>query len=178
MPALVLLVVMRDRSVVVAWILCLAALFTIGLFGRPGILHVYVPLVTLLLVAPLHGWPAWHRPTRLAACTLSRRLLRQWLCKLIPRGSRSLRRKIRQAQQDILLLPQEPIVIWGGGFPFEYSIPAFMGGRRCARATHLWAGSSVTLAPFSVASVEEADRGDNRDACGPTAGVPFMCIAR
>ena len=32
--------------------LCIAAVFAMGLLGRPGILRVYVPVVSLLVIAP------------------------------------------------------------------------------------------------------------------------------
>ncbi|WP_312703796.1 hypothetical protein [Stutzerimonas nitrititolerans] len=51
--ALVLLVVLPSRKLFATWALCLSAFFALGLLGRPGVLHVYIPVISLLLIAPL-----------------------------------------------------------------------------------------------------------------------------
>jgi hypothetical protein len=49
------------RSTVAAWAIFLVAIAALGYLGRPGILHVYIPLLALLTVMPLAGIH-WHRP--------------------------------------------------------------------------------------------------------------------
>ena len=53
LAALFLLLLIPNRKTFVAWALCLAAIFALGMLGRPGIIRVYIPVLFLLLIAPL-----------------------------------------------------------------------------------------------------------------------------
>ncbi|RYZ76076.1 MAG: hypothetical protein EOP04_32505, partial [Proteobacteria bacterium] len=49
-----LLILMRPSwRVIGCWILCITGVFLIGLSGRPGVIRVYVPIVSLMAIAPL-----------------------------------------------------------------------------------------------------------------------------
>lgn len=55
LAALFLLLLMPNRKLYVTWALCIAAIFALGVIGRPGVLRVYIPVISLLLIAPLFG---------------------------------------------------------------------------------------------------------------------------
>ena len=52
LTALLLALLRPSWQVAASWGLCMGAVFVIGLSGRPGILRVYVPLASLLVIAP------------------------------------------------------------------------------------------------------------------------------
>jgi hypothetical protein len=159
LSAFLLLVLAPRWPVALAWVLCLAALFAMGVIGRPGILRVYVPLISLLLVAPLmmgqvrYGIRRWIAALTLVAACIGNAFF------LIPDALQT-KKLIQQAQQDIHGLPPGPIVIWGGmGFPYEFAFPLLANDLN-SRNTMLYGLDSFTHAPFSVASSEQmAGRG-------------------
>lgn len=57
LAALLLVVLRPSWQVAMAWILGIVAISALGILGRPGVLRVYVPLVSLLVIAPflVHG---------------------------------------------------------------------------------------------------------------------------
>ena len=158
LPALILLAVAPPstrRSIGFAWLLFLGALFAMGIMGRPGVLRVYVPLLSLLLVAPI-ALAEWKSNTRywivvltlfVAFCAASSKYL------LIPP-----KQVIQQAKNDARRLPN-PIVNWAYGFPYEVVFPVFSNDRNL-RKIKIYGLDSFTLAPFSVATAEQkAGRG-------------------
>jgi hypothetical protein len=52
LAAMLLALLRPSWQVAASWGLCVAAIFVIGVSGRPGIIRVYVPLVCLLTIAP------------------------------------------------------------------------------------------------------------------------------
>ena len=171
-PALVLLALAPRRSVVLSWLFCLVALFAIGMAGRPGVLRIYVPLLTLLLVAPLVvGQLADDLRRRIAACALLVALsVNAYM--LIPEAL-AAKQKIWQVRNDIQLLPDEPIVTWGAHFPFEYAFPP-LAKDLAVRAPKFYGLGVFTLAPFSVASAEAAAGRGMIERLQSAAGVSII----
>ena len=172
LSALLLLVMMPRWSVASAWILCLIAFFAMGVMGRPGALRVYVPLVSLLLVAPLafgkygEGARQWVAALTLAAaCTGSAYLL-------MP-SALSSKQWVRQVLHDIHGLPTRPIASWGEDFPYELAFPV-LANDLSSRNIRLYGLDSFTQAPFSVASAEQmAGRGMLERLRSPS-GIPII----
>lgn len=158
LSALLLLVLTPERSLVLTWILCVAALFTIGIMGRPGQLRVYVPLISLLLVAPfvVRKWKEGTRQwiavlTLFVGCVGNAYVLK-------PQVLESMR-GIQQVQRDIQGLPAVPIVIWSDIFPYQMAFPV-LGNDLTSRDIILYGLNGLTNAPFSIARTEEmAGRG-------------------
>lgn len=153
LSALLLLMLTPERSVVLTWILCVAALFAMGVMGRPGQLRVYVPLISLLLVAPFvamklkEGTRQWITVLMLlVACVGNAYILK-------PQVLESMR-GIQQAQMDIHGLPSVPIVIWGDIFPYQFAFPVLDNDLN-SRNIKLYGLNGFTHAPFSVAGAEE-----------------------
>jgi hypothetical protein len=172
LPAVVFFVMAPRWSVALAWILCLGALFTMGAMGRPGVLRVYVPLVSLLLVAPLmvggrrEGAEQWMTVLMLLLACVGNASL------LLPEAWNS-ERVVRLVQADIKTLPSEPIVSWGDAFPFEFSFPVLSTDPN-SRDILLYSLGGFTHAPFSLSSAEQrAGRGMIERLRTPE-GVPII----
>jgi hypothetical protein len=170
--ALLLLVLMPRWSVAFAWMLCLAALFAMGVMGRPGILRVYVPLMSLLLVAPLvvgkYNVGARQRMASLTffvACVGNAYLF-------MPAALLS-KQWTKQVQSDIHGLPTKPIVSWGGDFPFELAFPVLANNLN-SRNIKFYALDSFTQAPFSVASTEQTAGRGMLDRLRTETGIPIV----
>ena len=172
LSALLLLILMPRWSVTLAWVLCLVALFAMGFMGRPGQLRVYVPLMSLLFVAPLisggkyitsaRQWMAL--PILLAACIANAYLL-------IPQALIS-KQWAQQVQRDIHGLPAGPIVIWGGDFPYELAFPVLANDLN-SRKIKFYGLDGFTHAPFSVASTEQTAGREILERLR-TTGIPLI----
>jgi hypothetical protein len=145
-------------KIAATWALCIAAVFALGWFGRPGILRVYVPLVSLLVLAPFLAGvkiTAWRK--RLAASSLlvacyfnasyvfSLAVPHQFFADRTP-----------PALADF---PNEPIVDWAGLFPHQ-AVYSVLGQSSAAMHYRLYSLDCWTLVPGGVAFEEQkAGRG-------------------
>lgn len=177
LSALLLLVLMPRWSVAIAWMLCLAALFAMGIMGRPGIVRVYVPLMGLLLVAPLvvgkyrEGARQWMATLTLFAACVGNAYM------LIPDALIS-KQKIQQIQNDIHGLGAGPIVSWGGrGFPFEFAFPVLAKDLN-TRNIKFYGLDSFTHAPFSVASTEQTAGRGMIERLQTAAGISIIVVPK
>lgn len=141
--------------------LCLAAIFFMGLAGRPGVLRVYVPLVALLIVAPLM------LPARNGAGTSPPKagmtvpaILIAALAAMAPAftASRTAASASAEVRAALAGFPTDPVLVWGGVFPYEAVYPVLQ--RRNARPDFQLLGLGVfTIAPFTRL-MHLADLGD------------------
>jgi len=153
LSALLLLVTMPRWSVASAWILCLIAFFAMGVMGRPGALRVYIPVVSLLLIAPLMaGKCRGHVCQWMAALTLLVACVGN--AYLLMPMALSSKQWAQQVQHDIHGLPSGPIVSWGEDFPYELAFPV-LANDLSSRNIRLYGLDSFSQAPFSVASTEQ-----------------------
>jgi hypothetical protein len=155
--AMVLLLLAFERRAIVSWIISVAVIFALGVAGRHGILRVYVPMFMLLLFIPFLSGRLTSGIRRAAmlvvlaiACLVNARVLIA--------ESRANSRDIDVATV-LGPVPAEPVVVWGGAFPFEISFPLFPGQSN-SRNLKMFGLGVFTWAPFSVAVAEEsASRG-------------------
>lgn len=156
LAALLLAVLRPSRSVAVSWGLCIAAVSALGFMGRPGVLRVYVPLVSLLLIAPFIGCKSQVR------CQTT---LRRWLeisllflaaiASALPvfsesKASLSISEQVRV---ELGSFPRHPVVVWGDSFPFEAAYPV-LGTPPTVKDLQLYGLGVFTLSPFSVPYAE------------------------
>ena len=154
---MVLLLLAFERRPIVSWIISVAVIFALGMAGRHGILRVYVPMFMLLLFIPFLSGRLTSGIRKAAmlvvlviACLVN--------AKAVIRVSRANSRDIAVATV-LAPVPAEPVVIWGGAFPFEISFPLFPG-QSDSRNLKMFGLGVFTWAPFSVAVAEEnAGRG-------------------
>jgi hypothetical protein len=172
LSALFLFVLMPRWPVALGWMFCLAALFAMGVMGRPGIMRVYVPLISLLLLAPLViGKYREGTRRRLATLTLLIACIGNayWL---IP-TSLVYKQWTRQAQKDIRGLSTGLFVSWADDFPFELAFPLLANDLH-ARNIRFYALDSFTHAPFSVAYAEQTAGGGMLGRLKTKTGIPLI----
>jgi hypothetical protein len=156
--------------------LCLAALFAMGVMGRPGIVRVYVPLMSLLLVAPLmvgkyeKGVRQWMAKLMLFLACIGHAYL------LLP-AALVYKQLSQQAQGDVHGLPAGLIVSWANSFPFVFAFPV-LANDLSARNIMFYGLDSFTQAPFSVASTEQTAGRGMVEQLRTTAGIPIMASPR
>lgn len=181
LSALLLLVIMPARSVIIAWVLCLSALFVLGVMGRPGILRVYVPLMSLLLVAPFiigqykEGARKWVALLAIFLACVGNAYV------LIPKILES-ELWAQQVQRNAHGLPAGVIVSWGagrgintntGGFPSVFNFPVLSNDIN-SRSLQLYGLNTFTHAPFSVANTEKKAGHDMLERLQTATGVQIM----
>lgn len=151
--AVCVLIMIPRHSVYLAWLLCLMAIFVIGAMGRPGVVRIYIPLLSLLFLAPvmLASWQA--APVRRIAYVL----IVACICNiilLVPQAINSLKWMEKQ-RAGIKYLPETMIYIWGGqSFPYEWIYPVWASDES-VRRMDLYGLNWLTLTPYSVANAQE-----------------------
>ena len=171
--AVLLMLMLPSKKLMVAWILCLAAFFTLGVLGRPGIHRVYIPVLSLLLIAPLLTAQAMQGVLRwrlVKSVILIATLINTAAIFSESRAARALSEQIRYELQDF---PNDMVVIWGGVFPYEAVYPVLKQSVSAMNYRHYGLGTT-TLAPFSNAYAETyAGRGMVERLISPD-GVPIV----
>jgi MFS family permease len=174
--SLLLLVLMPRWSVTFAWIFCLTALFATGFMGRPSILRVYVPLMALLLLAPLvvgkyrEGTRKWMATlTLFIACVVNAFLF-------LP-AALTTKQWIQQVQRDIHGLPAGPIVVWASNFPFELTFPV-LANDTYPRTIKLYGLNAFTHAPFSLENTQQSAGRGMIERLQTATGIPIIASQR
>jgi hypothetical protein len=169
--ALMLGILRPSWKVAASWILCCLAVMAIGYLGRPGILRIYVPLVSLLVIAPIIVDRDAGARSQLAM-----------IC-IVVAGAPFCIFQVSSQSYDVHVddkavraalngFPNEPVVAWGADLPYEALYPVL--GRSPAQDFHLYALATFTRAPFSLAMAEErAGHGFVNRLTGQ-AGLPFI----
>lgn len=157
LAALLLAVLRPSWQVAMVWGFSISAIAALGILGRPGVLRVYVPLVSLLVVAPflVHGTGIRYT----AFCGHRLALLVIFVATLfntsaVVKESKATLAVSEQTNLELREFPTSPVVIWGGVFPFEAAYPVLKQSQ-AAMTYRLYGLGVFTLAPFSVASEEE-----------------------
>ena len=151
--AMVLLLLAFERRAIVSWMISVAVIFALGMAGRHGILRVYVPMFMLLLFIPFLSGRLTSGIRRAAMLVV--------LAIACLVNARVLIAESRANSRDIAVatvlgpVPAEPVVVWGGAFPFEISFPLFPGQSN-SRNLKMFGLGVFTWAPFSVAVAEES----------------------
>jgi len=135
-----------------SWSIFLGALFLIGFTGRPGVLRIYVPVLSLLVLAPFltHAFSYWRQ--RLVtlivfiACIMN--------SSQIFSESQIANIHAKDTRTKLINFPNYPVVVWGGIFPYE-EIYTVLGTDQSAMRYNLYALGTDTLAPYSVAYFEK-----------------------
>lgn len=161
LAAIFLLVALPSRSLALSWCLCLLAFFALGMLGRPGVLRVYIPVLSLLVLAPI----------LIAYGGVGFRPVRRWIAyaALVSAASVNTTMVVAESQtaatvsaattSSLRTFPTSPIVVWGAVFPYE-TVFKVLQEPNVARNYQLYAMGAFTLAPFSRAHAEElAGRG-------------------
>ncbi|MHC8349693.1 hypothetical protein ACYZT7_09990 [Pseudomonas sp. RT4P38] len=153
LSALVLSVFFPSRRVILSWVLFISAICLLGLLGRPAILRVYVPVLCLLVLSPLlfsrfHG----ARQFVVAAILFAGAVVNSYFVTVDSNIATSLSKK---SLTELAEFPTEPVVVWGGELPFESLYPVLGGSELVSKEFKIYALGVFTLAPFSLASMEQ-----------------------
>ncbi len=150
-PALFLTVLNSSRSLILSWLLCLAAIFAMGFVGRPGVLRVYIPVLSLLALLPIasSSFRSNSRKSLIAIVLAGANLANAYQLAGETRASDTM---LTQVQSS----PYTPrsIAVWGDSLPFEYAYPLFAPNERLRQLKILSLGV-FTFAPFAIALAEE-----------------------
>lgn len=150
--AILLFFLYPKLPLVIAFVLLFGATYYLGLIGRPSILRVYYPLISLLVLAPLII-PQQHKLRKyIAIAILSVACV--WNFSYLYKEQIITKNKIRQVQSDIKKLPPGMLFIWGGSFPFESAYPV-LTNNSVANKLKFYSLGWNTLAPYSVSTNEE-----------------------
>jgi hypothetical protein len=157
LAALCLLMLFPTWRLALSWSIFIAAIFAMGVLGRPGVLRVYFPLVSLLLVGALLTQPITGLRTKVGKVILLVAALLNIFVVIPESGSAvAASNKTRVALAGF---PEGPTVVWGASFPYESAYPV-LGVSSQEMSRKLFALGAFTLAPFSVANSEnKAGRG-------------------
>jgi hypothetical protein len=159
------------RPILVAWTIFVAAIALLGYLGRPGILHVYIPLLALLTIAPLAGM-RWRRPFSVFLAVILGAAAALQVLDVVAE-SRSFKVADAQVRELVSGIDDRSVVVWGESFPFEAVYPV-LGSSAAAMKYKLYGLGVSTLAPFAIARSESlAGRGMIERLRSPE-GVPIF----
>lgn len=138
------------------WALCISAIFSTGLLGRPGILRVYAPLVCLLVIAPLlrmdHSRYLWRRTLTSIAILLA---TVSDLPAIIKESQNSTATSHR-LRTELNGFPEHSVIIWGSTYPYVHAHPALAKTWEPAMKYTLNGLGVIVHAPYSVTSSDES----------------------
>jgi hypothetical protein len=149
--AFMLLVLTPRRTVALSWALCISAVIVFAALGRPGIVRIYLPLASLLLLATLAAGQSGKRYLTLVA------ICGAWVGNafvLLPQASESTR-QVREFQRDLRGVPAGTIVNWANSVHHEFPY-ALLARDPKIRSLRLYDISAFSFAPFSVSMAENA----------------------
>lgn len=138
--------------VALSWALCLAALFALGFLGRPGVLRVYIPVLSLMVIAPLLSRPVdgLRKQATIAVLAGAALLNAYWVFPQATQAGRAVERVGR----DLGKLPVQTIAVWSDAFPYEEAYPV-LADTRNLRSLRIYGLDAWTYAPFTVAYAEQ-----------------------
>ena len=170
--ALVLLILKPRWSVAFSWALCISAMIVFAVLGRPGIVRIYLPLASLLLLAPLASGPPSGRTRR---CLTVITICGAWIGSayvLVPQASESTR-QVLELQRALRGVPVGTIVNWANSVHHEFPYPLLARDPKI-RALRLYDISAFSFAPFSVAMAEQAAGRSLKERLQTAEGIPMF----
>lgn len=179
--AVLLFLLFPNRKLIITWALSIAAVFALGVLGRPGILRVYIPIVSLFLIAPLMlAQGSGLRPQSILRQPLAKAVIVVALIfntTLVISESRAKQRVSDQIRNDLYGFPTNVVVAWGALFPFSAAYPVFtkvdtLPGYR------LYSLGVFTHAPFSVSKSEQVLGGGMIERLTSQEGIPIVADKR
>lgn len=162
------------RSTLCAWAIFLTGIAAMGYLGRPGVLRVYVPVLALLIVAPLPEFRWRQRYNALFASVLGIAAVVNMVN--VVTESRALRSADAQVRKQVSGVDGQPVVLWASSFPFEAVYPV-LGISERAMAYRLYGLGVSTLAPFAVSRSESLAGRDMIVRLRSPEGVPIFATS-
>ncbi|QIM48060.1 hypothetical protein G9Q38_02130 [Pusillimonas sp. DMV24BSW_D] len=176
LASLLLLLILPNRRLFLTWVVSIAIIFILGILGRPGIIRVYIPILSLLLIAPL--FLQGYKTTK---------YFTQWLVSIVIMvaglfntiavfsESRDAQMVSEEVRRDLQGFSKEAVVVWGSAFPYEYAYPV-LRQPESVMAIKLYGLGVLTLAPFSVSYNESLLGRGMVDRLVSENGVPIIGV--
>jgi len=171
LAALFLAILYPSWQAAASWVLCIAAVFAVGFLGCPGVLRIYVPLVSLLLVSPFLKGQVSRSCMRLGVGVLV--MAAAFNVSDVLSRSRISQSTAEQIRHGLAAFPNYPVVVWGDVFPFESVYPV-LGASSSAMSYRLYSLAVFSPAPFSVAFTEQREGRDVIHLLLSEKGVPIV----
>ena len=175
--AILLMLSWPSRKTVVTWVLCVLAFFALGMLGRPGVLRVYIPVLSLLLILPFLAQQG--SGLRAQGKFLCRRLAQSVIfvaaffnTAAVLSESRTAQITSEEVRWGLDDFPNETVVLWGGVFPYEAAYPVLKQGS--AMRYQLYGLGVSVLAPLSRAYAEQKSGRGMVDRLISQNGVPVI----
>lgn len=156
LTAILLFFILPSRRLFITWMLCLMALFALGILGRPGILRVYIPVLALMLIAPFLERNNSHTNKRLPWHLTQVVIVVAAIFNTIQvfSDSRATQQYSESIRKNLSGFPDHTVITWGAAFPYENVYPVLKQSESAMKYQHYSLGTD-TLAPFSRAFLEE-----------------------
>jgi hypothetical protein len=150
-----------------AWCIFAGSLYLLGFSGRAGTLHVYLPLLAVLLLVSVQ--------TRSLNVLKIICLLFAVLSNLyILRGEQVIAKKeMAQTQESVAYLVGKRVVNWGDYFSFQNAFPVLSSNAKL-RELSIYSLGSFTLAPFSVTAKAEREESGMKALLRSSAEVQIL----
>ena len=171
LAALVLAITRPSCRILSVWILCIVAIFTIGLLGRPGVLRIYVPLASLLLIAPFWQGKVTSSGNHFAIGVLITSAL--FNTQNVISEAKKNQMRSEQIRKILIKLPNYPVVIWGAGFPYEATYPVLRVSPSMM-SFKIYGLDGLTHAPYSFSYVEQQQGRGFTDLLITLKGLPMF----
>lgn len=173
LAALLLLLMLPSRRLFLIWALGLVAIFVLGMMGRPGILRVYIPVLSLLLIAPLllQGYKATGQRQYFVMAVIV--VAGFFNTNAVFSESRAAQMESEMVRRDLQGFPEDVVVVWGSAFPFEAMYPVLKQSESIM-AYKLFGLGVFTLAPFSVSYAESTAGRGMIERLVSENGVPIL----
>ena len=170
LTAFLLLILRFNWQLAISWTLCIAAIFTLGLLGRPGTLHVYIPLVSLLIIAPFLVNKVSASRNHLGTAVLLVAVLIN--TPHVFSESKAFQVIANQTHKELVDFPNDSVISWGDVFPYEAVYPVLNSSS--AMSYKLYSLGCFTLAPFSRSVADQKAGRGLIELLGKATGVPII----
>jgi len=151
LAGIVLAIVIPSWEVGLAWCLSLGAAAAIGFLGRPGVERIYIPLASLLFIAPLLIQNRKHQPLKKG---LDRFVLTMLCCAtlantyVVINQNKWAANNANSLSKGLAGFPSATVVAWGIAFPYEAAYPVYRQSS-LTKSFHFYGLNVFSLAPFS-----------------------------
>ena len=144
---LLLFTLKRNQSLLFCFVLYLTSISTLGLLGRPGIIRVYVPVISFLfIVSFLTTYHSSRANKYLSTSILLLTIFWNSLYTLKSYDGINLNRSLIQA--NLTEFPTNNFVNWGGSFPLELAYPVLFTNPSTL-SFKIYSLGGLTFAPFT-----------------------------
>lgn len=155
--AFVLLLLFPSRNLLLSWFIACSALLYLGYLGRPGILRVYIPVFSLLVLAPLfiNAFQNNYSIYRYVVAFFLIFTALVWNTSILSIQHSNYKRLSEQAQLDFNTVSvAKSFVVWGSALPYEIIYPV-LGRSHILDSVKLYQLGTSTLNPFSNVQTAE-----------------------